>query len=406
MIPLCAAWIINNNNMINQVQQRILIVDDTPANIDILTDALSEYNKSIAMNGEKALKIAMSDNPPDLILLDIMMPGMDGYEVCKRLKADESTKDIPIIFLTAKTDTESVVKGFELGAVDYVTKPFNTSELLARVTTQMALKRSQDDIAKYLKDIELKNKLITHSINYACRIQNAILPMDKNLSEILNDYFVIYKPKDIVSGDFYWVRKVGEKIIIIAADCTGHGVPGAFMSIFGVAFLNEIVGRESINKPAKILGRLREMIIRSLGQDAGTEVKDGMDMAVVSIDSSQNKIEFAGAHNPMYLIRDNELMVVEGDKMPVSIHVKMSEFTNHELEMKNNDLIYLFSDGYVDQFGGPENKKFKSKNLKQLIVDNSGKSMSEQKKVYEQVFNEWKGDNEQIDDVLLIGIKI
>jgi serine phosphatase RsbU (regulator of sigma subunit) len=311
-----------------------------------------------------------------------------------------------VIFLTAETDTESVVRGFELGAVDYVTKPFNTSELLARVNTQMALKRSKDAIDRYTHEIELKNQLITDSINYAKRIQNAVLPPDSYLSEILKDHFVFFKPKDIVSGDFYWIRKVAGNIIIISADCTGHGVPGAFMSMFGVAFLNEIVGKENITVPSRILGRLREMIIWSLGQDTGNEVKDGMDMAVITMDASQKILQYAGAHSPMYLVRNKELIQVDSDRMPISIHERMDEFSNHTLEVRDNDQVYIFSDGYPDQFGGPSNKKFKYKPFKELILQNSGKPMKEQKELLEKSFDAWKGQNEQVDDVVVIGIKI
>lgn len=387
-------------------RQRILIVDDTSENIDILTATLTEYKISVALNGEKALKIAMTANPPDLILLDIVMPGMDGYEVCRRLKADNQTRDIPVIFLTGETDSEHVLKGFALGAVDYVTKPFNISELLARVSTQMALKRSQDAITRYTKDIESKNKLITDSINYASRIQKAILPTDHDLSEILNDYFIFFRPKDIVSGDFYWAKKIDHKIIIITADCTGHGVPGAFMSMFGVAFLNEIIGRENITTPAKILDRLREMVVHTLGQASGTGIKDGMDMAVISIDYHQKIVEFAGAQIPMYLIRDKALIRFDPDKLPVSIHMRMGAFTNHTLEIKEHDQVYVFSDGYADQFGGPHNKKFKSKAFKDLILENAEKPMKEQKKIFEKRFDDWKGEQDQVDDVVVIGITI
>jgi sigma-B regulation protein RsbU (phosphoserine phosphatase) len=387
-------------------QQRILIVDDAPENIDILTSTLSEYKKSIAMTGEKALKIAMTDNPPDLILLDIVMPGMDGYEVCRRLKAVDRTRDIPVIFLTGEKDSESVVKAFNLGAVDYVTKPFNIPELLARVNTQMALKRSKDFIARYVKDIENKNRQITDSINYASRIQNAILPTEKDLSEILNDYFILFRPKNIVSGDFYWARKIDHKIIVIAADCTGHGVPGAFMSMFGVAFLNEIIGKENISIPAVILSRLRDMIVQSLRQDSGSENKDGMEMAVVSIDYNKKIIHFAGTQNSLYMVRDKKLIETKCDKIPLSIHPKIYNFTNQTIEIKKNDQIYIFSDGYADQFGGPDNRKFMYRSFKQLLLETSDKPMKEQKKILEERFDDWKGDQDQTDDVILIGIKI
>ena len=387
-------------------QQRILIVDDAQENIDILTGILTFYKKSIALNGEKALKIARQDNSPDLILLDIVMPGMDGFDVCKQLKSDVQTRDIPVIFLTGQTDSESVVQGLAMGAVDYVSKPFNASELLARVSTHLALKRSQDAIARYVKEIGQKNRMITDSINYASLIQNAVLQKEAELTELLNDYFVLYRPKDIVSGDFYWSRRIDGKIILVGADCTGHGVPGAFMSMIGVAFLNEIVGRENVTTPALIIDRLREMIIRSLGQDSESEVKDGMDMAVISIGSDRKTLEFAGANNPMYLVRDGHLTQVDADKMPVSIYDEMTDFKNISLEIKDNDRVYLFSDGYADQRGGPDNKKLKNKAFKNLILEHAHRPMKEQEKNLSQFYDQWKGNHEQIDDVMVIGIEI
>jgi len=387
-------------------KQRILIVDDSPENIDILAEALDDYELSIALNGEEALELARSEDTPDLILLDIVMPGMDGYQVCEELKSDEKTMEIPVIFLTAKTESDSVVKGFSIGAVDYVTKPFKISELLARVTTQMLLKKSQDANAQYLKEIELQNQLITNSISDASRLQNASLPFDNYLSEILDEYFIINKPKDIVSGDFYWIRKIDNKVIVIAADCTGHGVPGAFMSIFGISFLNEIIGKDSITQPAEILTRLRDMVVASLQQDLGTNVKDGMDMAVLAINSSTETCEFAGAMNPLYFVCNKNLTVISPDRNPVSIYDEMNPFTNHVFEFGKGDQVYLFSDGFADQFGGPKRKKFKYENFKKLITDHSNKPMADQKKVFEKTFIEWKGVEEQIDDVLLLGIKL
>lgn len=392
--------------MENLFDSTILIVDDTPENIDILVELLEDYDNQIALSGEDALEIISNENLPDLILLDIMMPGMDGYEVCENLKSDERTKYIPIIFLTAKTDSDSIVRGFNSGAVDFVTKPFKASELLARVSTQLSLKKLQDKNLQYTNEIELKNKMITDSINYAKRIQNAILPDEKKLKELFKDFFVIFKPKDIVSGDFYWVRQVGEKTIVIAADCTGHGVPGAFMSMFGVAFLNEIIDKENITNPAKILNRLREKIIHSLNQDNDTDMKDGMDMSIVTINRSNNRIEYSGANNPVYVIRNEELLNLKSDRMPVSVHIKMDDFTNHEIEMYPDDQIYLFSDGFADQFGGPKNKTFKHKTFKKLLLENAQKSMQEQKNAINESFEDWKGECDQVDDIVIIGLKI
>lgn len=204
------------------------------------------------MDGKKALEWTKRKDF-DLILLDVMMPEMSGFEVCEHLKANSKTSDIPIIFLTARTDTESIVKGFNLGAVDYVTKPFNKSELLARVSTQVALKKSRDETLKYLK-------LLKDSVNYAEKIQDAVLPSPEILYDVFPGYFILYKPKDIVSGDFYWINRIKNFIYIAAADCTGHGVPGAFMSMLGITLLNEIVSKSRLDNPNQILNFLRKKI--------------------------------------------------------------------------------------------------------------------------------------------------
>jgi CheY-like chemotaxis protein len=389
----------------NTTKFKILLVDDTPENIDILNSAFLEHTRFVALNGEKAIDTA-TNKQPDLILLDIMMPGMDGYETCSILKSKPKTKHIPIIFITSKTDTDSVVKGFDAGAVDYVTKPFNIGELKSRVATQLSLKKSNDDIQKYLKDIEDKNRLITDSINYAKRLQFASLPNKNYLNKILDDFFILFLPKDIVSGDFYWIKKIDNKTIIIIADCTGHGVPGAFMSMFGTAFLNEIVNRDNISTPAVILNNLRNMIIKSLNQDDTDEVQDGMDVSIISIDENNYKMEFAGAKNHIFLIRDNEITKIKADSMPVSLYPNMNPFNNNEFDIKKGDIIYLMSDGYTDQFGGEKGKKLGVKKFKEIILKNTNMKMAEQKNIFHNYFNNWKKDEEQVDDVLLFGVRI
>ena len=393
--------------MQNLEQPRILIVDDATENIDILGDALSDYKRMVALNGKKALELATGDNPPDLILLDIVMPGMDGYEVCKRLKENENTREIPVIFLTAKTESESIIKGFTLGAADYVTKPFNLGELMARVTTQLALKKSKDDITRYLKEIESKNTLITDSILYAESIQNAILPDMEFMKKEMPEHFVLFKPKDIVSGDFYWVKKIRNFLIIAAVDCTGHGVPGAFMSMLGTSFLNETVSKAKFDKANEILERLRKMVKVSLKQTGkDIEQKDGMDMALCILDLDNKEMQYAGAYNPLYLIRDGELIEYKADRQPVAIHYVEKEFTNHVIRLQEGDAIYIFSDGFYDQLGGELNKKFLSKNFKSLLLEINKESMDQQKDLLEKTLREWMKNMEQIDDILVMGIRV
>ncbi len=307
-----------NNNTIRT--PLILIVDDNPKNLQILGNYLQNegYKVEFALDGKSALDW-IGRTEFDLILLDIMMPGMDGFEVCRIIKNDPVKQKIPVIFLTAKVDTESIVNGFDLGAVDYVIKPFNQKELIARVKTQIEIKRGRDEIARNLKEIEYKNKLIKYSIQYAHTIQAAVLKASMNGSDFFPEQFCLLLPKDIVSGDFYWFHRIDNKLLVGVFDCTGHGIPGAFMSMLGVTLLNETVIREKIIEPHLILNRLREKIIEALGQKGIiSEVADGMDGSIISYDLTSKKLVYSGAYNPIYLIRDNKIIELKGDRMPLS----------------------------------------------------------------------------------------
>jgi len=287
--------------------------------------------------------------------------------------------------------------------------------------------------------IENKNKSITDSIQYAKRIQTAILPSIEQLGSCMPENFILFKPKDIVSGDFFWIRDMRcnqsqqnnteincdaisstRKIIFAAADCTGHGVPGAFMSMLGIALLNEIVNRyaesQTVNdmRPSDILVELRNKIKVSLRQTGREgETKDGMDISLCIIDSSTNTLEYAGANNPLWIIRRNEnskaeLIEYKADKMPIGIYRhEQEEFTNHSVQLKHGDSVYLSSDGFEDQFGGEKGRKFLAKNLKQLLVDINEQSMLQQKETLEETLTSWMDDNhEQVDDILVMGLRI
>ena len=248
---------------------------------------------------------------------------------------------------------------------------------------------------------------ITDSIHYASRIQTAILPPETLLDE-LKDHFILYKPRDIVSGDYYWMTQKDNKTIVVAADCTGHGVPGAFMSMLGISFLNEIVNKGDSTLPNDIMNNLRDNVVNSLHQTGEEgEQQDGMDLALCVIDNDKTKLWFAGAYNPLYLIRNNELTEIKPDKMPIGIYKeKTDSFTNNEVPIQEGDAIYMFSDGYVDQFGGPKAKKFMSKNFKDLLLSIYNKTMEEQREILDTTIEDWKGDVEQIDDILVIGLRV
>jgi serine phosphatase RsbU (regulator of sigma subunit) len=266
--------------------------------------------------------------------------------------------------------------------------------------------QKQKEIAESQRDlIAYQKKHITDSIHYAKRIQTALLPSLELFSDEI-DHFVLYKPRDIVSGDFYWVAKIDGQQMVIAADCTGHGVPGAFMSMLGVSLLNEIILNKRIIQPDQVLNVLREYIIQSLKQVVQTSgIKDGMDMCVCLIDFKKNKMQFAGANNPLWIFADGKLNEIKGDKMPVAIHDNMPPFTNHVVDIKKGDTFYIFSDGYADQFGGPQQKKILNKNFKMLLQKVQNLPMLEQGSKINEFFEDWRKELEQIDDVCVIGIR-
>ncbi len=267
--------------------------------------------------------------------------------------------------------------------------------------------RQKDEIIIKNNILENQKKEIEDSIRYARRIQAAVIPSEKDCLEIFSESFVVFKPLNIVSGDFYWISNVNNKIIFTAADCTGHGVPGAFMSMLGVEFLNEIVNKDSITDPDIILNQLREKVIQALQQQGiSGEARDGMDIALISIDLKANILGYAGAYNPLIMIRNGELIETVGDKMPIGIYENMYPFRKHEIKIEKGDVFYMYSDGYEDQFGGPEGKKFKSKKLKQLLLEIHKYPMRRQKEIIEKTFEEWKGELQQIDDIVVIGLTI
>lgn len=263
-------------------------------------------------------------------------------------------------------------------------------------------------VAERTRELAQKNKDITDSIQYAKRIQEAILPTRESIFSHLPDSFIFYKPKDIVSGDFYWFCKRENKKIIAVVDCTGHGVPGAFMSMIGHNLLNQIVIEKGVTNPAEILSRLNNGVQDALKQkSAEGETMDGMDVALCTIDSSKNEIEFAGAYRPLYFIKNGNLEKIEGSKYPIGgmQHEDERVFECYKKNVSGGDMLYMFSDGYADQFGGPKGKKFMTKRFQEMLAGIYGKMPSEQMKILDERITGWKGNLEQVDDILVIGIR-
>ena len=257
-------------------------------------------------------------------------------------------------------------------------------------------------------EIEFHNNNLTTSIHYAQRIQSAVFPSNDILAANLPEHFILFKPLDIVSGDFYWFKQNKNFIFVVAADCTGHGVPGAFMSILGISFLNEIVNKDITISANELLNQFRDHVIKTLHQSQkNTSTRDGIEMSLCIFDLEYQKLQFSGAFRSMYLIRDNQLLDIKGDNMPIGIYDDVeNSFTNKEMILKKEDIVYLFTDGYVDQIGGANRKTFKTSKFKELLLDVCRLTMNEQKQALERKIEEWKGDLEQIDDILVIGIKI
>ncbi|HEY6161559.1 MAG TPA: tetratricopeptide repeat protein [Bacteroidia bacterium] len=269
-------------------------------------------------------------------------------------------------------------------------------------------KKDTAEIGRQKEIIEEKNKDITDSIRYALNIQGAILPHDDQVTDLLGEHFIFFKPRDIVSGDFYWLHRDGNRTFVGAIDCTGHGVPGALMSIVGHNALKQITSGDAGVKPAEVLNRmqlhLKEMFVNEY---TGTGINDGMDAAICCFDRNTMKLEFAGAHNPLWVVRNGVLTEIKGDKRSVSgQESNTASFTHHEIDLREGDAVYLFSDGFADQFGGKDGKKFKYNKFKELVVSVSGKPMNEQKEHLFVTLEEWKGPLEQIDDVMVIGFRI
>ncbi|HHZ65351.1 MAG TPA: hypothetical protein EYN51_07630, partial [Flavobacteriales bacterium] len=276
----------------------------------------------------------------------------------------------------------------------------------------------EDKVSERTAELAVKNEElaeinedITASIRYAKRIQEAILPPISIITKHYPESFVYYQPKDIVSGDFYWMDQIGDKLMVAAVDCTGHGVPGAFMSIIGNNLLSDYVNKQKMTTPSKILDSLSQGVYDTLRQSEEDQdaVKDAMDLAFCSIDIKTNKLQFAAAYNPLYLVRNGEIIETKADRKAIGQPVvdgMQESFSNHEIDLQKGDTLYIFSDGYVDQFGGKKGKKFMGRRFRQMILDINDKNMKEQEAFIGARLTKWRGERDQVDDVLVIGIKI
>jgi serine phosphatase RsbU (regulator of sigma subunit) len=262
-----------------------------------------------------------------------------------------------------------------------------------------------NEILQQKQLIEEKQHEILDSITYAKRLQYAILPPQEFISKCLPKNFILYKPKDIVAGDFYWAEKIDNLFFIAAADSTGHGVPGAMVSVVCSNALNRSVKEFKYTTPGSVLDKTRELVIETFEKSA-SEIKDGMDVSLLCIDIQNKKVFWSGANNPLWYIQDNQIFEIKANKQPIGKTDLVQPFTTHDIEYKENTTFFLFTDGLADQFGGPKGKKFKYKQFQELLISINDKSMPEQSLHIDKEFENWKKDLEQVDDVCVIGIKI
>ena len=336
----------------------------------------------------------------------------------KEIELLRKEKEIESITRAAEQSKSAFIRNSLIGGCIFVLLIalllYNGNKVKQRANLDLEAKslsifQQKEQIALQNMELGIKNKEITDSIKYAKRLQEAILPPNALVKRLLPDSFILYNPKDIVSGDFYYVEERSGKTFVAAVDCTGHGVPGAFMSIVGYNLLNQALNVFGLDKPYLILNDLNKNISKMLHQsEEDSSVKDGMDICLISIDHERKQLDYAGAYNPLWIVRNKELIEIKADKFPVGAFVgeDIKSFTHNGYQLKTGDMLYLFTDGYADQFGGKSGKKFKYKQLQQMLCENSGLPVNEQHKLFDRTFEEWKGQLEQIDDILMIGIKI
>ena len=400
-------------------------MDDEKDNLTVFFSTFRrKYKVFLASSGQEGMAI-MKNNDIQLVITDQRMPEMTGTAFLEKIIPDYP--DCIRIILTGFSDIDAVIQAINKGGVyRYITKPWDREEMKIMIDNGLEtynLKQQNKRLFEELKEANLtlekkvidrtrkiddQNREITNSIYYASKIQNALLPPKDELDRLLPSYFVLNKPRDIIGGDYYWLTHKENKLIAAVADCTGHGVPGSFMSILGITLLNEIVNKSVTLRADEVLNQLRVNIINSLHQSSKRNgTRDGMEIALCIFDFDNGMLQYAGAFRPLYLIRENQLHILDGDTMPIGIYDdEKTSFISKEIPFRKDDIVYLFTDGYVDQIGGINRKTFRTKYFRELLLEIHRSPMGDQKEILWNKFIEWKGEIEQIDDVLVLGMKL
>ncbi|HEX8515916.1 MAG TPA: SpoIIE family protein phosphatase [Bacteroidia bacterium] len=395
-------------------QVKILLLEDNAADVELIHRELSMSGMLFTMHTVESREnfiIALNNFEPDIILSDHSLPSFNSLEAFAIVNENYN---IPFILVTGSVSEEFAVSCMKAGVDDYILKSSlkRLPEAVNKILAGNVMKREKETIEELhrqlrnaFREIEEKNKSITDSIIYARRLQEAMLPEPERLDKMVADWFIFSQAKDIVSGDFYWFEKCNNHLIMAVADCTGHGVPGALMSVVGTSLLNKIVNEKHITKPAEILYNLNYGISRFFKQ---SNEKDGMDVALCSIDLTTGAIEFSGANRPMWIMHQSGLQEIKATKLSIGglRESDSSSYKTHKIKTEPGDMIYLFTDGILDQFGGEKDKKLMKSRFRNFIASLRFKHMIEQKAVIENFVNDWKGELDQVDDILVVGLKL
>jgi phosphoserine phosphatase RsbU/P len=398
---------------------KILLLENSLVDAEMLMSTLRKSEMKHELHWVETKNHFLSelhDFNPDVILSDHSVHGftpLEALRISRRYKAD-----IPFILVTAADSEEFATECRHAGVDDYVLKeslvrlPTSIINVFTKADAQREKRMTQNLNSKLqvaYDKIEENNKSIRDSINYAKLIQEAMLPEKEIVDSFVTRSFIIYKPKDIVSGDFYWFQQKDNKLVIVVADCTGHGVPGALMSMIGYGLLNEIVNVNGITQPNKILSRMNRGVRKALKQDTVNPRCDGMDVAICTIDKTSGDLHFAGANRHLvYIRKGREMELIKGNKFGIGglYSDTMVEFTNHSVTYNQGDTLYLFTDGYADQFGGARGKRMMTRNLFKILQRSLSFGLEEQEQVLRHWLTKWQRNLEQTDDILLMGVEL
>jgi sigma-B regulation protein RsbU (phosphoserine phosphatase) len=402
-----------------ETELKILLLEDNHSDAELLVRTLDKagVRHTVRLVESRGHFVSELDSfTPDLIISDYSLPAFSSLEALGI--AREKYGDIPFILVTGSVSEQFAVECMKAGVDDYILKSslVRLPSSIKNIVSKISVKREKESIESLHEElkvayraIEENNKNITDSLNYAKLIQDAMLPERSVLTKYFPDSLIIYRPKDIVSGDFYWFAERDNKLLVAVADCTGHGVPGSLMAMIGIGLLNEIVNVKKIMQPGEILDNLNSGLRKTMKQDRGGSHRfDGMDVSLCSIDKYSKVIEFAGANRHLIYFRNRKLELIRGNKYGIGglLSTAKTLFTNHVISYGERDIIYMCTDGYADQFGGSRGKRMMTRNLFKILEKSLSFGIEQQQQLLIHWLDTWQGDYEQTDDILLMGIQL